>query len=264
MDKKIWLGVIREELELLNTLATGMIEDEQLTIEEVKLAISRSMIVAKEFEMLLHTVEGPGSSQEGTEVVAVVPEASVPEEIQSPVIPSEEVAEEIIPMIERQEEIETQIETEKPAMNLIPEDTTASEVIAPIEEEEPEEELLVVEPIEPESPSSSPRPPVPPPPPAESGEHSPPDHEGRKKEKPFFKIPPFKSLNEGMTLNDRYLFQKELFGNNKASLDETVADMDKLANIQEAISYLKAHFKWMKGEASEKFILLVKRRFYQS
>jgi len=76
-----------------------------------------------------------------------------------------------------------------------------------------------------------------------------------------FKPTPIKSLKEGLILNDRYLFQRELFNNDKAKLDETVAALDRLADIQEAVEYLKANFRWTKSEASEKFVQLVKRRF---
>ena len=76
-----------------------------------------------------------------------------------------------------------------------------------------------------------------------------------------FKALPLKSLKEGLSLNDRYLFQRELFNNDKLKLDETVATLDGFSNIREAVDYLKANFKWTKSEASEKFVQLVKRRF---
>ena len=70
MDKKIWLRVIKEELGLLDQLATGMVDDVNLTKEEVELAISRSQIVAKEFEMLLNNIPTPsfhGKNEAGVE-----------------------------------------------------------------------------------------------------------------------------------------------------------------------------------------------------
>jgi hypothetical protein len=76
-----------------------------------------------------------------------------------------------------------------------------------------------------------------------------------------FKSVPLKSLKEGLSLNDRYLFQRELFNNDKSKLDETVATLDHFSNIREAVDYLKSNFKWTKSEASEKFVQLVKRRF---
>ena len=83
-----------------------------------------------------------------------------------------------------------------------------------------------------------------------------------KKDESFhFKALPLKSLKEGLLLNDRYLFQRELFNDDKSRLDETIAALDRLSNIQEAVGYLKANFRWTKSEASEKFVQLVKRRF---
>ena len=76
-----------------------------------------------------------------------------------------------------------------------------------------------------------------------------------------FKAAPLKSLKEGLSLNDRYLFQRELFNNDKARLDDTVAALDRLGSIREAVEYLKSNFRWNKSEASEKFVQLVRRRF---
>ena len=56
MDKNIWLRVIKQELGLLEQLAIGMIDDVTLSREEAELAISRSKIVVKEFEMLLSQI----------------------------------------------------------------------------------------------------------------------------------------------------------------------------------------------------------------
>jgi hypothetical protein len=90
------------------------------------------------------------------------------------------------------------------------------------------------------------------------------DQEVKKEGHPLFKLSPIQSMKDGLTLNDRYLYQRELFNNDKARLDETILAMDRLSNIQEAVAYLKENFKWTRGEASEKFVLLVKRRFYES
>lgn len=255
---------------MLGKLATGMIEDDQLAKEEVELAISRSMMVAKEFEMLLHEIPAPGSIHERI-APEEIPISLEPIGVTLPIIPPEVVSEKIEVVLDLPEKVPTPNEAEIAVLSVIHEDETPLELTVPPEEEKREADLLVVELIENESPHStssphpvvpsSPHPLVPPSPRPEPEEHAAIDHEVKKEEHPLFKLTPIKSLKEGMTLNDRYLFQKELFGNDKSRLDETVADMDRLANIQEAIAYLKAHFKWMKGEASEKFILLVKRRF---
>jgi hypothetical protein len=96
---------------------------------------------------------------------------------------------------------------------------------------------------------------------SENEVHSGLNQEVKSEEYSRFKLSPIKSLKEGLVLNDRYLFQKELFNNDKSRLDETIDALDRLDNIHEAVDYLKANFRWTKNEASEKFVQLVKRRF---
>jgi len=242
MDKKIWLRVIREELELLDKLATGMIDDKHLSKEEVELAISRAKIVAKEFEMLLNQIAAPIHQEEKVAEVEI-PAKTVAEEItfQMP-IPEYNIA-----------EIEPELLSEE----------TIDEPLIQIEEFPAPPSLRPSVPYSPglsvaESPSLS----VPPSSPhTYADEHSLLNLETKTEENSRFKPTPIKSLKEGLILNDRYLFQRELFNNDKAKLDETVAALDRLANIHEAVEYLKANFRWTKSEASEKFVQLVKRRF---
>jgi len=72
---------------------------------------------------------------------------------------------------------------------------------------------------------------------------------------------PIKSIWDGIGINDRFLFIRELFSNNNAKFETTVAALDKLSTIHDAVNYLKMNFKWNKSEASQKFLTLVKRRF---
>ena len=245
MDKKLWLRVIREELELLNQLATGMIGDDHLTKEEVELAISRSKIVAKEFEMLLSQVSVKLPEPKVSEVVEIPQQTeSVAVLAPDPIVVAEEQPEEpvvahsveaagipfvfpiaeyqfpdIVPDVEQQENTEVAVpEPEK----VLP----RSSFFRPLREEPPALNIDL-----------------------------------KREENSLFKPTPIKSLKEGLILNDRYLFQRELFNNDKSRLDETVAALDRLSNIHEAVEYLKANFRWTKSEASEKFVQLVKRRF---
>ncbi len=262
MDKKIWLRVIREELELLDVLATEMIDDKHLSKEEVELAIARSKIVAKEFEMLLNQI-APPVNQEGKVASVEIPAKVAEEEIifQMP-IPEYNIAE---------------VESELPSEEQIDEPLIQMEESPTSQSPDP----LVSEshsPSFPQSsgPSVSPSPgplvtessssPVPPSPPTfqiahDTDVHSILNMETKPEEHSKFRPTPIKSLKEGLILNDRYLFQRELFNNDKAKLDETVAALDRLVDIHEAVEYLKANFRWTKSEASEKFVQLVKRRF---
>ena len=76
-----------------------------------------------------------------------------------------------------------------------------------------------------------------------------------------YQTPPINSIWDGIGINDRFLFIRELFSNNNANFESTVTALDKLSTIHEAVNYLKMNFKWNKSEASQKFLDLVKRRF---
>ncbi|HZK92699.1 MAG TPA: hypothetical protein VFC67_00725 [Prolixibacteraceae bacterium] len=82
-----------------------------------------------------------------------------------------------------------------------------------------------------------------------------------EKDETEYKIIPINSIWDGIGINDRFLFIRELFANSSAKFENTVAALDSLATIQDAVSYLKMNFKWNKTEASQKFLVLVKRRF---
>ena len=72
---------------------------------------------------------------------------------------------------------------------------------------------------------------------------------------------PINSIWDGIGINDRFLFIRELFANSSSKFENTIAILDKLSTIQEAVGYLKDNFKWNKTETSQKFLILVKRRF---
>jgi hypothetical protein len=82
-----------------------------------------------------------------------------------------------------------------------------------------------------------------------------------EKEEIGFQIIQLNSIWDGIGINDRFLFIRELFANSSAKFENTINALDKLSTIQEAVNYLKMNFKWNKTEASHKFLILVKRRF---
>ena len=245
MDKKIWLRVIKEELGLLDQLATGMIDDVNLTKEEVELAISRSQIVAREFEMLLNNISTPSSELKKEEELKVHVE-NEPETLINLDVPVVSETEDIL--LSTEEEITTvpaaQPEIAEPIKDIDTPPAVSVDMTPNVTEAEPQ-------PAQPKHFFFR----------HDKEEHAVLNLEMKKEEFSLFKATPLKSLKEGLILNDRYLFQRELFNNDKSSLDETIAALDRLANIQEAVEYLKANFRWTKSEASEKFVRLVKRRF---
>lgn len=76
-----------------------------------------------------------------------------------------------------------------------------------------------------------------------------------------YPIMPINSIWDGIGINDRFLFIRELFANSSAKFETTITALDKLETIQDAVNYLKLNFKWAKTDASQKFLVLVKRRF---
>jgi len=76
-----------------------------------------------------------------------------------------------------------------------------------------------------------------------------------------YPVIPIKSIWDGIGINDRILFVRELFENDNSKFETAVTALNQLSTIQEAVNYLKMNFKWRKTEASQHFLILVKRRF---
>lgn len=83
----------------------------------------------------------------------------------------------------------------------------------------------------------------------------------QEKSESGYQVMPIRSIWDGIGINDRFLFIRELFGNSSEQFENAVTAIDNLDNIQNAVNYLKMNFKWHKTEASQKFLALVKRRF---
>ena len=243
MNKKVWLSVIKEELGLLDKLATGMAEDEQLSRLEIELAVSRSGMLTKVFEMLLNQVPAQATPESRKEEAPALPPKTTTKEADVLASPEKEVVIQDFPV-------------ESAASPHLPSPPSPSSPPSPPvpPSYSPPVPAPVVEPLEIELPKT---------PFLKPEKEEPVDLglEVKKDESTKYKPSPIKTLREGLNLNDRYLFQRELFGNDKSRLDETIAALDRLNNIQEAVSYLKANFKWVRSEASERFVQLVKRRF---
>jgi len=72
---------------------------------------------------------------------------------------------------------------------------------------------------------------------------------------------PIPSLKTAIGLNDRFLFIREIFGNNTDKYNMIIDHLDKLESIQQAVDYLKINLTLQKNETSMKFVDLLKRRF---
>lgn len=81
------------------------------------------------------------------------------------------------------------------------------------------------------------------------------------KEETEFQATPIKSLWDGIGINDRFLYIRELFESDSDKFENSINELDQLETIQEAVNYLKMNFVWSKTETSQKFLSLIKRRF---
>ena len=82
-----------------------------------------------------------------------------------------------------------------------------------------------------------------------------------KTSEPNIKTGPIASLRAAIGLNDRFLFVREIFGNNTDKYNKVIDHLDKLETIQQAVDYLKSQLTLQKNETSLKFVELLKRRF---
>lgn len=74
--------------------------------------------------------------------------------------------------------------------------------------------------------------------------------------------PPINDLRKGIGINDRFFFQRELFGGNTDLFNQTIDQLNNLANIEAALAFISTNFNWnADNEAVTSFITLLRRRF---
>lgn len=73
---------------------------------------------------------------------------------------------------------------------------------------------------------------------------------------------PVSDIRQAISLGDRFLFQRELFGGNGELMQKTLDNLNALASLQEATEYTERHFNWDKeSSATELFMNVMRRRF---
>lgn len=82
-----------------------------------------------------------------------------------------------------------------------------------------------------------------------------------KSTEPSLSVGSISSLRASIGLNDRFLFIREIFGNNTDKYNTIIDQLDKLETQQQAVELLKANLTLQKNETSMKFVDLLKRRF---
>lgn len=74
--------------------------------------------------------------------------------------------------------------------------------------------------------------------------------------------PALLDLKRGISLNDRFLFQRELFNNSRSEMDRVVEALNKLGSFEEAENYLKSQQSWnFENQTVKEFLLIIKRGF---
>ena len=73
---------------------------------------------------------------------------------------------------------------------------------------------------------------------------------------------PVSDIRQAISLGDRFLYQRELFGQNAELMQRTLTDLNDLRSFDEAISYIMTHFQWdTESSTYQQFIVTLHRRF---
>lgn len=73
---------------------------------------------------------------------------------------------------------------------------------------------------------------------------------------------PVDDIKKAIGINDRFLFQRELFDNNASQMNQTIDELNRMASFAEAINFLKTNFSWdEQDETTQSFINIVRRKF---
>lgn len=143
------------------------------------------------------------------------------------------------------------ISTEEPVVELEPEPVVEEPTAEP--EPEPVVELPIVEPVVEPAPAPAPEPaPAPAPQPAPRPVPQQTSLFGTTVE----------DIRQAISLGDRFLFQRELFGGNGELMQKTLDEINSLNSLSEAMDYVLDNFDWDKeSTAVQLFENVLKRRF---
>jgi hypothetical protein len=260
METNVLLRLIKDDIKLLNEINRSFIDDEKLSPDEVEVALTRARSLVMEFEMLSRNVahehqiilnaESTTKSVTEDNITSTVIESGLPEldteliDLEEEVVSIQEIEQTVQKAIIEEPSVDGKlIREEMPEKASKP--AKASKVLVQgelFEEAEQKDGKTVGEIFRDKHQTGH-------------------DFHSTDRRERSFEVPPLKSLRDGIGINDRYLFIKELFGDEPEKFDETIAALDGFKEIEEAVGYLKENFKWSKSEAGQKFLNLVKRRF---
>lgn len=65
-----------------------------------------------------------------------------------------------------------------------------------------------------------------------------------------------------ISLGDRFLYQRELFGQNAELMQRTLTELNQLSSFDEAVTYINTHFQWdTESNTYQQFLVTLHRRF---
>ena len=69
-------------------------------------------------------------------------------------------------------------------------------------------------------------------------------------------------IRQAISLGDRFLYQRELFGQNAELMQKTLTDLNELGSFDEAVAYISSHFNWdTESSTYQQFLVTLHRRF---
>ena len=69
-------------------------------------------------------------------------------------------------------------------------------------------------------------------------------------------------IRKAISLGDRFLYQRELFGQNAELMQKTLTELNELSSYEEAIQYIGKHFQWdTESSTYQQFLVTLHRRF---
>ena len=72
---------------------------------------------------------------------------------------------------------------------------------------------------------------------------------------------PVEDIRQAISLGDRFLYQRELFGQNAELMQKALTELNALGSFEEAINYIR-HFGWdTESSTYQQFIVTLHRRF---
>ena len=69
-------------------------------------------------------------------------------------------------------------------------------------------------------------------------------------------------IRQAISLGDRFLYQRELFGQNAELMQRTLTELNELGSFEDALAYVNSHFQWdTESSTYQQFLITLHRRF---